>query len=329
MVKISNLLNLKKRRLFLAFTFSLCAVLGQAQMISTPIVGALEQIEASSSKIKTTLPNHLKAGQGVIVAVIDSGVREDIPGLQGKLLPGADLVSAERNPRHNRSNNFAPDSPSDVCPLSKRQLADAVFVHGTDVASTIVMNGGNGVAGIVPIKVTGACEASRRDLIDGLLWAAGFHIEGLQDNDNPAQIINISMAGGGNSCNQTLQKTISSILDKGIVIVSAAGNTFGGSAREPAVCNGVISVGSINPDQSKTYYTAVDERISLYALGNSLVSADELSFFDNSFRNTAKVSSCETDSCSHIAPASVNDLFFGTSYSAALISGKIASAVLK
>ena len=327
-LKIAAWFRDDKRGLFLALSLALPAVfmgMVQAQTIVPSNAAQSERSFVPPLTLAANISSHSKSERPIVVAVVDSGVHPDLPVLRGKLLPGVDMVSADRNPRNGRSADFSPDDKTASCPISNRKMGDAVFEHGSDVASAVAVNAGSSKVRILPVKVTGVCEASRGDLIDGLLWAAGFHIEGVQDNANPARIINISMAGGGTTCNPALQKAITSIVDKGIVIVSAAGNTFGGAAREPAVCGGVIGVGAINADQSKTYYTAVDERIATYAFGSSDLSIARKPDLNNS----AQTSSCEGRGCSSIAPASVGDHFFGTSYSAALVSGQIARSLLK
>lgn len=263
----------------------------------------------------------------IAVAVIDSGVRGDHPSLRGKLLPGVDMVSPERNHRKARSGNFSPDSERDFCPISARAGNLEVFGHGTGVASVISGNGMLGINGInprvkiVPIKVMGACLASRNDLMDGIRWAAGIHVDGVEDNDHPARIINISMAGGDTSCSPKLQALVDSLIDRGIIIVSAAGNTFGKSAREPSVCSGVISVGAVNPDNSHTYYTAVDERITIYAPGGGAQSSK----YGSGIQNKIRIATYDRSG----KVAGGKDEGLGTSYSSALVAGVIAGLVME
>ncbi|WP_161485634.1 MULTISPECIES: S8 family serine peptidase [unclassified Polynucleobacter] len=263
----------------------------------------------------------------VVVALIDSGLRSDHPSLRGKVLPGVDMVSSERNPRGDRGDNFAPDNEKDLCPITKRVNNPDVFSHGTGVASVIAGNGELGVFGvnsrvkILPIKIMGACPANRRDLMDGLRWAAGIHIDGVKDNLYPAKIINISMAGGESRCDPSLQELIDQLIKKNIIVISASGNTFGKSALEPSICDGVIGVGAVNPDNSNTFYTAVDSRILLYAPGGG----SQSSTYSMALKNKIKVAGYDPNTGRPIARESG----LGTSYSSALVAGVIAELVLQ
>lgn len=270
---------------------------------------------------------NLRDGGEVVVAVIDSGLRNDHPSLRGRILPGVDMVSAERNPRGARGDNFSPDDEKDLCPLTGRTSSSDIFGHGTGVASVIAGNGELGIIGvnsqarIVPIKVMGACPASRGDLMDALRWAAGLHVDGVKDNAHPAKIINISMAGGGSSCDQSLQGLIDQLTKMNIILIGASGNTFGKSAREPSVCNGVIAVGAVNPDNSNTFYTAVDSRILLYAPGGGSQSWA----YPTSLKNKIRIAGYDQVTQKPIA----RDDGLGTSYSSALVAGVMAGLVLK
>ena len=263
----------------------------------------------------------------VVVALVDSGLRSDHPSLRGKVLPGVDMVSSERNPRGDRGDYFAPDNEKDLCPITRRVNNPDVFSHGTGVASVIAGNGELGVFGvnsrvkILPIKIMGACPASRRDLMDGLRWAAGLHIDGVKDNLHPANIINISMAGGESRCDPSLQELIDQLIKKNIIVISAAGNTFGKTALEPAICNGVIGVGAVNPDNSNTFYTAVDGRILLYAPGGG----SQSSRYSTALKNKIRIAGYDPNTKQPIA----RDSGMGTSYSSALVAGVMAELILQ
>ena len=207
----------------------------------------------------------------IVVAVIDSGVIESHPSLNGQLLPGYDMLSAPNNLRGNRSPNFSPDERYARC--GQRLISDAFRTHGTEVASLVAGNGANGVYGvnpsarIVPIRLFGACSMSRADLLDSIAWAAGISVDGVPDNPNPAKVINMSISGGLFTCGADLQKIINRVIEKGIFIVAAAGNNFHKPLLEPANCNGVFSVGAVDAENQIEVYSALDPRTSLYAPG--------------------------------------------------------------
>lgn len=206
----------------------------------------------------------------VVVAVIDSGVMSEHPALQGRLLPGYDMQSAH-NPRGGRSNHFEPEAPHQRC--NNQPVSNAYRTHGTEVASLIVGNGFANVWGVnpsalvVPVRIMGPCPMTRADILDAMAWAAGFEVPGVPPNQHPAQVINLSFSGGGFRCDVRTQALIDRIVERGIFVVAAAGNTFRKQLQEPANCRGVVSVGAVSAEGDIEVYSALDSRTVLYAPG--------------------------------------------------------------
>jgi serine protease len=226
--------------------------------------------EASAPAAINTL--QIKPGPNrIVVAVIDSGVIASHPSLSGQLLPGYDMLSAPNNLRGGRSTNFAPDERDARC--GQRLVSGAFRTHGTEVASLIAANGADGVFGvnpsarIVPVRLFGACSMARADLLDAIAWAAGLPVAGVPDNPHPANIINMSIAGGLAVCGADLQRLITKVVEKNIFIVAAAGNNFHKPLPEPANCNGVFSIGALDAENQIEVYSALDPRTTLYAPG--------------------------------------------------------------
>jgi len=209
----------------------------------------------------------------VVVAVIDSGFKTDHPSLKNRLLPGMDMVSSWYNLRGGRSTNVAPDARADRC--KQRLTLEKQRTHGTEVASVVVGNGRHGVYGVahhakvLPVRAIGVCGMQRQDLIDAMAWSAGMQVAGLPLNPHPARVVNISLSGGGMTCHRDLQAMVNKLLEKGVFVIAAAGNTFGKPLQEPANCQGVISVGAVNALNEVASYSAVDERTVVYAFGGS------------------------------------------------------------
>lgn len=272
-----------------------------------------------------------KAGPSIVVAVIDSGVVHDHPSLIGRVLPGRDMVSASLNPRGGRSDNASPDDPGAVCPANKGARPPQSLFHGTEVASVIAGNGQFGVLGvnpnvrILPVKAVGVCPASRQDFHDAVAWAGGLPVAGSPPNPHPAKLINVSMAGQDAVCHPGLQLIIDRLLERGVLIVSAAGNTFGKKAREPAVCRGVVSVGAVNPDRSLAFYSASDERIMIVAPGGGK------SFDGLPAREKNRIRVATYDVCSQTGQRTpvMKDSGLGTSFATPLVTGVLAGVIQK
>lgn len=142
--------------------------------------------------------------------------------------------------------------------------------HGTSVAGVMVAqtNNGIGVAGVAPgakvvsVRALNACgRGLTSDVADGLVWAAGGSVPGMPDNKNPAKIINLSVVGTG-PCTATTQNAINTAVDRGAIVVVAAGNASVDVANAaPANCFNITTVAATtsraaDPDWSYTNYGA-------------------------------------------------------------------------
>jgi len=212
--------------------------------------------------------NAWKAGftgsKRVIVAVVDTGIVFDHPDIKnwGNVLPGQNLVSFDFDGHSTPRQGDATD-PGDAC----AEKTDSW--HGTHVAGTIGAVGtdnGISVAGInwnvtvLPVRVLGPCGGSDDDIADGMRWAAGLPVEGVEDNKNPADVINLSLGGPG-SCEPDGEaghffEAVSEVLKKGKVLVMAAGNENDDVKKHvPASCPGVISVAASDRDGKLAFYS--------------------------------------------------------------------------
>ena len=77
-----------------------------------------------------------------------------------------------------------------------------------------------------------------------MTWASGGSVKGVPDNANPAQIVNLSLGGVG-ICPSYYQKVIDDMVDRGSIVVAAAGNEDQDvSIVSPGGCDNVITVGA-------------------------------------------------------------------------------------
>ncbi|WP_313317116.1 S8 family peptidase [Stenotrophomonas sp.] len=225
-------------------------------------------------------------GEGVVVAVVDTGIVQDHPDLKGNVLPGYDMISSHYFSRRSTDGRVAGGwdvgswEEKDYCLdgiTEGRPVAKPSSWHGTHVAGTIAQetNNGTGLAGlaykakVLPIRVLGSCGGSEIDILEGALWAAGGEVPGLPKNPNPADVINMSLGGRG-SCPSFMQEAIDQINRLGTIIVVAAGNLDDRvSAYSPASCNGVIAVGATDELGGKAIYSNYGPRIDISAPGGN------------------------------------------------------------
>ena len=158
-------------------------------------------------------------GLGTVVAVIDTGVDIDHREFTGRIVQGYDFVDNDL-------------------------IAEDGNGHGTHVAGTIAGAyddfGVTGVAfnsEIMPIRVLGNDGTGyTSDIISGIRFAA----------DNNADVINLSLGGGGYS--QSMADAIEYATNRGSVVVMAAGNSGGTSPEYPAAhaINYGLAVGAVD-----------------------------------------------------------------------------------
>jgi serine protease len=179
-------------------------------------------------------------GDGVIVAVIDSGVASGdgtgFPARRGldlegtRFLPGADFVDG------------GPPFDEGV----RTGSSATRFGHGTFAASQIAATVNNGISGgsvasrvtILPVRVIGTDNrAFGSDIVDGIDFAVA----------QGARVINLSL--GGPQGADILAAAVARAHAAGVVIVAAAGNEaqipgFAGDVSFPARYPEVLAVGS-------------------------------------------------------------------------------------
>lgn len=182
----------------------------------------------------------ISQGDGVTVAVIDSGVDASVPELSGTVVPGADLVDGNG------------DGTVDRHPEG----------HGTGMASLIAGRGGDrgyrGVAPsatILPIAVLGDDESTDSD-IEGIRFAV----------DNGADIISMSLGTPG-TCPGPYVDAIRYAADHDVIVVAASGNDPSGLSAYPGNCPGVLTVGATDRQLSPWEDSHRSEHVDVAAPG--------------------------------------------------------------
>ena len=211
------------------------------------------------------------SGQGVVVAVIDSGI-SDHPDLSGQLLRNADGTvygyDFVTNPVNSEDGNGRDSDPTD--PNGHASW------HGTHVSGIIAAAAnGVGVVGVAPgaklleIRALGANGGVESDLIASLHWAAGMDVPGTTTNVHPAKVINLSL-GFVNSCDQATAAALQSLYNAGITVVTAAGNDSSlASVSYPGNCVPTINVGAANFTGDRSDYSNFGSGVDISAPGGA------------------------------------------------------------
>ncbi|MCU4747554.1 S8 family serine peptidase [Streptomyces sp. G-5] len=184
-------------------------------------------------------------GEGVIVAVIDSGVDATLPELQGRVLEGIDLTAAEAGAHTDTSG------------------------HGSDMAALIAGTGtGGGMQGLAP----GAFILPVRTIVDRINFSGE---ERFSDGiayavESGARIINISQSAGVSE--EELTEALALAARHDVLIFAGTGNTGESDNRvaAPASFSGVIAVGAVNRDSEHVPYSSYGPQVTLAAPGNDI-----------------------------------------------------------
>ena len=257
----------------------------------------------------------------VVIAVLDSGILPHADLDPARILAGYDFISDIPTANDGNGRDPDPTDPGDaVVPgdCLDDPLADTDSSwHGLSVTGVIAAtsDNNNDIAGIdfaarvLPVRVLGKCGGYISDIIEAIRWAAGLPVAGVPVNNNPAKVINLSLAGFG-ACSAQEQQAIDAAVAAGAVVVVAAGNEAQDVANySPANCNNVITVGSIDRDGSIASYMNVGEEVDLVAPGGDGLGMNAegiLTLFNNG------VTTASTDALAYIQ---------GTSFTTAQVSG--------
>ena len=215
-------------------------------------------------------------GEGVTVAILDTGSTPHAD-LQGQWEGGYDFITSAEISRDAEGRDSNPNDEGDY-----DDKYDSSW-HGTHVAGTVgaLTNNNLGVAGVAdgvkiqPVRVLGTGGGTFEDIADAIVWASGGTITGVPANPNPADIINMSLGGGG-ACNVLMQDAIDIATDNGTIVVVSAGNSSSDAAAfQPASCEGVITVAGTGPDNTDYASTNYGETIEVAAPGGSGVVPNE------------------------------------------------------
>lgn len=209
---------------------------------------------------------------GVVVAVIDTGIKTGHPDLAGRVVQGYDFIS---DPASAGDGDGRDADPADE---GNESLLSSAF-HGTHVVGVIgaASNNEKGIVGVdwackvQPVRALGIEGGKGRDsdIAAAIRWAAGVAVSGAPANPTPAKVINLSFGGPGAS--QLLSDAIRDAQSRGAIVVAAAGNQ-GGDVQNiyPAVIPDVVTVGAIQLDGKRAPYSNYGEEVDVMAPGGNM-----------------------------------------------------------
>jgi len=185
----------------------------------------------------------ISTGAGIRVAVLDTGVNILHPDLWGHCVLGY--------------NAIRPIVPPLDLPDIGQGVDNSGVGHGTMLAGIIATIAPN--ATIVPVKVLNGDGTGREsDAVEGIYWAMAHGVK----------VINMSF--GAPSSSPVFQRAIQRARSAGVVLVASAGNSGTDLAQCPAALPGVISVTSVEADNTKSVWASYGSTVSLVAPGSGI-----------------------------------------------------------
>ncbi|KQV50356.1 hypothetical protein ASC95_13325 [Pelomonas sp. Root1217] len=291
----------------------------------------------------------MTGSSGVVVAVLDTGVRLDHPDLAGQFVSGYDMIgfssSSSVSAAIANDGGGADADPSDPgdwvsqADIDGKSLGsgcDSTDVgnsswHGTRVSGLIAAMSNNnlGMAGvgwglkILPVRVLGKCGGYDSDIVAGMKWAAGISVPGLSPNPWKAKVLNMSLGGSGTCGTEGTGKlyrdAITAINAAGAIIVIAAGNSEGQAVGLPGNCPGVITVAALRHVGTKVGFSSLGSEVTVAAPGGNCINigtGQACLYPMVSTTNAGTTTPVANDGSYTGSSASV-----GTSFSAPIVSG--------
>ncbi len=280
----------------------------------------------------------VSTGEGTVVAVVDTGIVPH-PDMDANMLEGYDFISDAFVSRRDTDDRVpgAYDYGDWNDDAAECRVSTSSF-HGTHVAGTVaeLTNNGLGMAGtahdaqVLPLRVLGRCGGYTSDVVDAVVWAAGGEVPGIPMNENPAEVINLSLGGAG-ECTAYEADAIAQANALGAVVVVAAGNQNANtSGYSPGNCPGVITVASNGVTSRRAFYSNYGDGIEISAPGGGVYANDGGSgtqIYDGFIWQAVNPSDTEPMPADEIAPDGSNGGYggsAGTSQAAPHVAGVVA-----
>lgn len=204
----------------------------------------------------------LSRGDGVTVAVIDTGVQADLPDLKGVVLRGVEFDTRKRGD-------------------GRQDLDTEKGGHGTAMAALIAGQGlGAGMVGLAPKSKILPVSAAIDNQVKTIHYAV----------DHGAKVINISSGVALAHCPDEVQQALEYAIEHDVVIVAAAGND--GDAAEsgytPANCAGVLAVGAVSANLEPWKESTPGDNVMVAAPGVMVGSIGRAGIFEGDHSGTSQ-----------------------------------------
>jgi membrane-anchored mycosin MYCP len=201
------------------------------------------------ARLRPDLAWPLSTGAGVTVAVIDSGVSGDHPALAGKVLPGNDFVTPGQG----------------NCDENGHGTLIAGIIAGREHSSNgFVFRGIAPNASVVPVRVLrDQTRSFDREMPARIASAIRWAVD-----QGGAKVINLSLS---TTDDPQLSSAVKYALDKGVVLVAAAGNESSSEGPAyPAAYDGVLGVAAVDRQDKHSDTSTTGSFVDIAAPGKQI-----------------------------------------------------------
>ena len=233
----------------------------------------------------------------ITIADIDTGITAH-PDLLNRLVGGQvsqagyDFITDLPTANDGNARDTDPSDPGDW--ITSEESKTTTFLdcevgnstwHGTHTAGIMAAqtNNATGIAWVdwhaklLVARVLGKCGGYTSDIADAMRWAAGISVPNVPINPTPAKVLNLSLGGTTETatCSNTYQSAINDVVNRGAVVVVAAGNeTMDAKYIEPANCQNVITVAAVDQNANGSWFSNFGAKVDIAAPGESIISTN-------------------------------------------------------
>ena len=183
-----------------------------------------------------------ETGNGADIAIIDTGIDEDHEDLQANIGEGKDFTGTGH---WDDDNGHGTHCAGIADAIDNSTGVVGVSTEATLHAAKVLDSGGSG---------------TWSDVADGIRWVA----------DQGYDVGSLSL--GGSSGSSTLKDAVQYAQGKGVLLVGAAGNDYGGDVGYPAAYSEVMAVSSTNENDELSSFSNVGPEIEIAAPGSDIYS---------------------------------------------------------
>ncbi len=207
--------------------------------------------QSSLARMGLAAAHTVSQGQGVLVAVLDTGIDPSHPLFAGRIAGGVDFIDNDADPTDVK-NGIDEDGDG---------VADGAYGHGTHVAGIVALTAPR--ARLLIVRVLDAeGRGDVKTVAAGIRWAVA----------HGARVINLSLGMMTNS--GAVKIAIFEAQAQGVVCVAAAGNRGTEYPQEyPAANNQTLAIAAVDADDRPAQFTSYGSYVDLCAPGVGIRSA--------------------------------------------------------